>query len=138
MSASMGQPGRPALPLAEASRRLRRRPGRPRRLLGDPARTGLGGKGAALEDALDGGAQADRAPTLPLQRWGFALPLQAAAEYTGLPVRRLWDYIGEGVLDPVRPPGCRRVLLLREDLERLLRAWQRLGARPSVVSREHR
>jgi excisionase family DNA binding protein len=46
--------------------------------------------------------------------------LKAAAGYSGVPVRRLWALIAAGVLPIVRVPGMRAVLLLRDDLDRLL------------------
>jgi excisionase family DNA binding protein len=55
------------------------------------------------------------------------LPLRAAATYSGLPVRRLWAYIADGRLRAIRPPGCRRVLLDRFDLDRLLEGWKEPG-----------
>jgi hypothetical protein len=105
-----GDPGRRPMPLADASRRLRGRPGRPP--------TGLGVQSAPLEPAKAVEAARDFALTL-LPR---GLPLPAAATYSGLPVRALWRLISRGTLAPVRVPGTRRVLLLRDDLDRLLEA----------------
>jgi hypothetical protein len=48
------------------------------------------------------------------------LPLPDASRYSGIPVRRLWDYISAGRLRPIRLPGMRRVLLDRLDLDALL------------------
>jgi len=50
------------------------------------------------------------------------LPLPAAAAYSGVPVRALWRLIAAGRLAPVRIPGTRRVLLLREQLDALIDA----------------
>jgi len=91
------------LPLAEASRRLRRPAGRPRR--------STSVNSALLEPAH--GAARDFVPSR-------GLPIPAAAVYTGVPVRALWRLIAAGQLAPVRVPGVRRVLLLRDDLDRLL------------------
>jgi excisionase family DNA binding protein len=103
------------LPLADASRRLRRRPGRPRRVL-PIAPTGQGNQSAAMEAAETAAPRAVFAASL-LPR---GLPLTTAASYSGIPVRALWRLISEGKLSPVRVPGCRRVLILREDLDALL------------------
>jgi hypothetical protein len=102
-------------PLDAASRRLRRRPGRPRRLLAGP-NTGPGIQSAPLEAAKDAGRTGDFATAL----LPHGLPLPAAAAYSGVPVRALWRLIAAGKLAPVRVPGCRRVLLLREQLDALL------------------
>jgi len=48
----------------------------------------------------------------------------SASAYSGLPVRRLWTLISEGVLRPIRPPGARAVLVDRLDLDRLLEDWK--------------
>lgn len=105
------------LSLTDASRRLRRRPGRPRRKLGG-APIGSRVQGAASGPAKDAAETSDFAATL-LPR---GLPLPAAAAYSGVPVRALWRLIAGGLLAPVRVPGTRRVLLLRDDLDRLLEA----------------
>jgi hypothetical protein len=44
----------------------------------------------------------------------------AAAVYSGIPERRLWAYLAEGRLRPIKMPGMRRVLVDRLDLDRLL------------------
>lgn len=107
------------LPLAAASRRLRRPPGRPRRVVEAKSR-GVGVESAALGPAKTAGEPGDFAASLPPR----GLPLPAAATYSGLPVRRLWTYIADGLLRPIRPPGCRRVLVDRLDLDRLLDGWK--------------
>ena len=113
----------PALPLADTARRLRRRPGRPQSVLSGEI-TGLGIQGAALETTKTAGKASDFAtPLLPR-----GLPLPAAAAYSGVPVRALWRLIAAGRLAPVRIPGTRRVLLLREQLDALIDAsvvWPR-------------
>ena len=114
---SSAPPTRPELPLSAASRRLRRRPGRPRRLLGAPS-TGREVQRAPLEAAKTAGKMPDFATSLPPR----GLPLPAAAAYSGLSVRLLWKLISAGRLAPVRVPGCRRVLVLREQLDALLEA----------------
>jgi hypothetical protein len=46
--------------------------------------------------------------------------MPAAARYSGIPIRRLWALIAGGQLCPIRLPGMRRLLLDRQDLDRLL------------------
>lgn len=109
--------GTAALPLAGAARRLRRAPGRPKRAI-QAGSTGTGVQSAPREPAIHAGERTDFAATLPPR----GLPMPAAASYSGVPVRGLWRLIAEGRLVPVRVPGVRRVLLLREDLDSLLEA----------------
>lgn len=108
-----------ALPLADASRRLRGQPGRPRRLLA-PGSAGPTNQGAPLAPAPDAAKMRDFAASLPPR----GLPIWAAAAYSGVPVRRLWAYIAEGRLRPIRLPGMRRVLLDRLELDALLDLWR--------------
>lgn len=110
------EPGIP-LPLADASRRLRRRPGRPRRLLPAPP-AGQEVQCAAPEPAKNAATAAGFPPTFQPR----GLPIVTAASYSGIPVRSIWRLISEGRLTPVRVPGCRRVLILREELDALLEA----------------
>ena len=107
------------LPLALAARRLRRPAGRPRRVTAGPT---IGGdiQRAPLEAASSAAGGTDFAATL-LPR---GLPLALAAAYSGVPIRRLWAYIAGGRLRPIRPPGCRRVLIDRHDLDGLLDEWK--------------
>ena len=115
------------LPLAAASRRLRRPAGRPKRLpAGEPV--GCSVRGAAAEPAIDAGALGDFAATLQPR----GLPMPAASAYSGLSRRRLWALIADQQLRPIRPPGCRRVLIDRHDLDRLLEGWK------GTVSGTHR
>jgi len=58
--------------------------------------------------------------------------MPAAVAYSGLPERRLWALIADGLLRPIRPPGCRLVLLDRLDLDALLERWK---AGPASASR---
>jgi hypothetical protein len=110
------------LPLAEAARRLRRPPGRPRRLE-TMAPAGLPIQGAGPEPAPAAAIRADfAAPLLPR-----GLPIPAASSYSGLPIRRLWSFIASGVLPAIRVPGVRRVLLDRLDLDRLLEEHRQGG-----------
>jgi excisionase family DNA binding protein len=116
------------LPLADARKRgvvsrdgqrcLDRPPGRPKRVLEAAGSTGTGVQSAPREPAIHAGAHSDFAATLPPR----GLPLKAAASYSGVPVRSLWRLIAEGRLVPVRVPGVRRVLLLREEIDALLEA----------------
>lgn len=109
--------GSPSRPLAEASKRLRRPAGRPRRVRPE-VNGGLAVQGAVLAPAAGAGKRGDFAHALPPR----GLPLPAAAIYSGIPMRRLWDYIRDGRLAPIRLPGMRRVLLDRYDVDRLLEA----------------
>src|SRR5437867_1281492 len=104
-------------PLAAASRRLRRPAGRQRRVLRG-LNPGTEVKGATSEPAKTAAKISDFATTLPPR----GLPLPAAAAYSGLPVRALWRLIAAGKLAPVRVPGTRRVLVLRDHLDSLLEA----------------
>jgi excisionase family DNA binding protein len=101
-------------PLAAASRRLRRPPGRPPRL--GPA--GLPIDGAPPVPAKDAATGAVFARSLPPR----GLPLPLAAQYSGLSVRGLWRLIRSGRLPVIRVEGTRRVLIDRADLDRLLDA----------------
>jgi excisionase family DNA binding protein len=105
-------------PLADAARRLRRRPGRPRRT--QPA--GPTVQGAPLTHAADAALRGDFAASLPRWDWPRGLPLPLAARYAGIPTRRLWALIAAGRLPAVRVPGMRAVLVLRDDLDALLLA----------------
>lgn len=130
---------RPPLPLAEASRRLRRPAGRPRQVRGGET-PGPAGQGAALAPALGAGPAAVFATPLPR-----ALPLRVtrsgprrteeadaahapadgvttypASEYSGIPLRTLMRLIATGHLRPIRVPGMGRLLLDRLDLDALL------------------
>lgn len=106
-------------PLAAASRRLRRRPGRPRTVTA-PSPGGFQIQSAALGPAKDAAENPDFATSLPLREWGRGLPLPAASRYSGVPVRALWRLIVAGALPVVRVPGMRAVLILRDDLDGLL------------------
>jgi excisionase family DNA binding protein len=120
-------------PLAAASRRLRRRSGRPRSV----RPSGPPDQGAALGPALDAASRADFATSL-LPR---AFPLRVtvtkaklgqpavrafpATAYSGIPVRTLLRLIAAGRLRPIRVPGMGRLLLDRLDLDALLEASKR-------------
>jgi excisionase family DNA binding protein len=56
-----------------------------------------------------------------------ALPIPDAAAYLGVSRRKVYRFMGQGVLCPVRLPGCRRTLLDRHDLDALV---ERSKARP--------
>ena len=47
---------------------------------------------------------------------------QAELEY-GLPAALLRDLVARGELAAVRPPGVRRVFIVRADLERKIQSW---------------
>lgn len=122
-----GNGGAAEPPLAAASRRLRRRPGRPRTVTA-PSPGGLGIQGASLEGAKDAAKSAVFATSLPSLEWGRGLPLPAASIYSGVPVRGLWRLIAGGALPVVRVPGMRAVLVLRDDLDALLVAHRGVHA----------
>jgi hypothetical protein len=103
--------------LCEASHRLRRPAGRPRRLP-QGGTAGSSDRGAPLGPAPVAAIGGHFATTV-LPR---GLPLPAAAAYSGVSVRALWRLIADGLLRPVRVPGTRRTLLLRDDLDELLLA----------------
>jgi hypothetical protein len=117
----------PAFPLAEASRRQRRPPGRPRRLgMGESA--GPAVQGAATGPAPDAAIGTVFAASVPLPR---AFPLRVtrgrgaapeypASAYSGIPLRTLMRLIAAGTLRPIKVPGMGRCLLDRLDLDRLL------------------
>jgi hypothetical protein len=67
---------------------------------------------------------ADFATSLPPR----GLPFPAAAMYSGIPVRGLWRLASKGKLALVRVPGCRRALILKDDLDALLQANRVLEA----------
>ena len=97
--------------------RPRRPAGRPRRVLALES-GGQAIQGAPPIPALDTVENGHFASTL-LPR---GLPIAAAVAYSGIPARRLWAYLAEGRLRPIRLPGMRRVLLDRLDLDALLEA----------------
>ena len=61
------------------------------------------------------------APTAAAPR---LLGLKEAAAELGMSVWTLRDLIGSGSLRAVQPPGVRRILLDRRDLERAIEAWK--------------
>jgi excisionase family DNA binding protein len=103
------------LPLAAASKRLRRPPGRPRTVR-VPA--GSRGQGSAARPALDAGLDGHRAPIVPVR----ALGVREAATYLGVSRSQLYDLIARDVLAVVRYPGCRRVVVDVRDLDALIEA----------------
>jgi len=108
-------------PLAAASRRLRRPAGRPRRVTAGPT-IGSDIQRAPSEAASSAAMSSDFAATL-LPR---GLPLPLASAYSGIPIRRLWHFIADGTIHPIRPPGVRRVLVDKLDLDELLISWKQL------------
>ena len=118
------------LPLAAAAMRLRRRPGRPRRVTATAPPIGSDIQRAPSEAASEAAADRDFATTLLHQAQlagavrARALTLPLAAAYSGVPVRGLWRFISAGMLHPIRPPGCRRVLVDRLELDGLLESWK--------------
>jgi excisionase family DNA binding protein len=52
------------------------------------------------------------------------LGLKEAASELGLSVWTLRDLVGAGTLRAVQPPGIRRILIDRKDLERAIEAWK--------------
>ncbi len=109
-------------PLAAASRRLMRKPGRPRKVESGhvpgtpPAEGGVNG-------GSQGGALAVRAIVPRL------LSLDATAAYLGLSPWTVRDLEAAGVLPRVRIPlpnngELRKLLFDREDLDRLIEGWK--------------
>ena len=100
--------------LAEASRRLRRPAGRPRRVLtGEAAGPAVQGAGSAA--TAGAGTGRDFAMTVPPR----GLSVKDAARYIGTSPRDLWRRVERGELAVVRWPGCRRVVFDRQDLDAL-------------------
>jgi len=96
-----------ALPLAAASRRLRRPAGRP------PSRSPIDRTG------LTPSGQAGPAPHRADPLLSRGLSVKDAAAYVGVSVRDLWRRVERGELAVVRWPGCRRVVFDRHDLDKL-------------------
>lgn len=65
--------------------------------------------------------QRAQSPARPLPR---LLSLRAAADELGMSVWTLRDLVGSGSLRAVQPPGVRRILIDRKDLERAIEAWK--------------
>lgn len=114
------------LPLAAASQRLRRRPGRPRK-----AESGQNGGRANADSGMLSGlersalAQGASAPRL--------LDLRATATYLGVSDWTVRDLDAAGVLRRVCIPlpggrDLRKLLFDRADLDRLIDAWKDSGA----------
>ncbi len=111
-----------SLPLAAASLRLRRRPGRPRKA---PARHDAGRPeaGASLNSGPDGRALAQHASVPRL------MDLRATAAYLAVSEWTVRDLDAAGVLHRVRVPlpnggELRKLLFDRADLDRLIEAWK--------------
>jgi len=114
-TAGVGAP-RVTSPLADAARRLRRRPGRPRR-----ARTQEGGGRAIQRAGADPASSA-----APVGRFATALPpgqrglkVHEVATYLNTSRRGVWRLVGRGLLRPVRWPGSRTVRFDLADVEAL-------------------
>jgi excisionase family DNA binding protein len=52
------------------------------------------------------------------------LGLKEAAAELGMSTWTLRDLVGSGALRAVQPPGVRRILIDRKDLERAIEAWK--------------
>jgi excisionase family DNA binding protein len=121
------------LPLAAASQRLRRRPGRPRKttLSNDLA-------SASLTHVLERGVQQTervrrtQAPFRSAPAAQRLLSLREAAAYLGVSRWTVSDWIKEGLLAAVRLPGSQRLVRVdRADLDELIARSRHLR---SVVS----
>ncbi len=114
-----------SLPLAAASLRLRRRPGRPRKA--PPGHEAVRAQaGASLNSGPDGGALAQQASVPRL------LDLRATAVYLGVSGWTVRDLDAAGVLRRVRVPlpnggELRKLLFDRANLDRLIEAWKECG-----------
>ena len=100
-------------PLAAASQRLRRRPGRPPRI---GQGTGQRNQSPSPIAARVAPADAVFAPTLPPR----GLSTTAGARYLGISRSELYRLVHAGHVTLIRLPGCRRVLVDRLALDRLL------------------
>jgi hypothetical protein len=112
------------LPLADASRRLRKPPGRPRKLV--ISGTGNSGPVAPQASAPQAEPLAMRGFARPVAEvWPRLLGLAQAAAYVGLSPWTIRDYLAAGILKRVELPSAthgttRRVLLDRADLDQLV------------------
>jgi excisionase family DNA binding protein len=102
------------LPLAEAAKRLRQPAGRPRRRLA----AGSAVQGAPANPVSRVTESPDFAATLPPR----GLSLEAGASYLGISRRAVYRLVEQGHLRLLKLPGCRRALLDRRQLDRLLDA----------------
>lgn len=121
---------RELLPLAEASVRLRKRPGRPRNpVVADIRTTGAVAGQASAPAAAPPAMRLFERPVAEV--WPRLLGLEQAAAYLSLSVWTVREYLAAGVLSRVELPSAtdgvtkgttRRVLLDRVDLDRLVEA----------------
>ena len=110
------------LPLAKAAERLRRKPGRPKKV--DPGHVaGISPSKERIDSGSERGALAVRAIVPRL------LSLDATAAYLGISPWTVRDLETAGVLPRVRIPlpnngELRKLLFDREDLDRLIEGWK--------------
>lgn len=132
----MTTPTKAELPLAAASARLKGKPGRPRK--GENGHSaGTTDAGSRMNSGQERGALASPAiaPLTPR-----LLDLRAAGLYLSLGERRLRDLVAAGGLPRVRVPlpnggELRKILLDREDLDRLIAAWKDPASEPFQEAR---
>jgi excisionase family DNA binding protein len=113
----------PDRPLAAAAKRLRKPAGRPR-MVRPPMSAGSRNRGAAPIPAPMAAGDDHRASTVSAR----ALSMREASIYLGVSRSQLYQFVGRGLLPLIKLPGCRRALLLRDDLDQLLIAHR--TARP--------
>lgn len=106
-----------ALPLAAAAVRLRGRPGRPRKQR--PA-------GAGARPQLTTASVAPIAPRL--------LDLPSGSKYIGVKERKFRELVATGIIPRVRVPDVgggevRKLLVDRQELDRLIESWREVPAR---------
>ncbi len=112
--------GDPSKPLAAAAERLRGKPGRPRK---DGHVSGIAAQQKGMDSGHNRGALAVTAIAPRL------LDVHTSARYLGISSWTVRDLIANGTLARVRVPlsngrELRKVLLDREELDRLVEAWK--------------
>jgi hypothetical protein len=123
--------------LTEASRRLRRRPGRPRKVVNPvlESQSVVAPEASAPHAAppLDRVSAFPVAEVWPIQ--ARLVGLEDAGRFLGISSWTIRDYVAAGILEPVRLPGkhgyaSARLLLDVRDLEALVTAGKGLAAPP--------
>jgi excisionase family DNA binding protein len=107
------------LELAEASQRLRRRPGRPRTRL-NPGHVAVTSHSQVIDIARPIARPLAQETDVPARLLG----VRGAAAYMSLSVWTVRYLIRAGQLRVVRVPGVSRVLVDRHDIDRLVEEWK--------------
>lgn len=56
------------------------------------------------------------------------MTLRQVADETGLSLWTVRDLCADGRIPTIRPPGLRRVLIARKDLERAIESWREVAS----------